>query len=189
LKKKNKVSPKHGNTNVLVYIVICSLLGSFSVACVKGVGLIIKQFFSNNSENPFNDALAYFIILSLILSVTTQINYLNKSLDVFNTSIVTPIYYVIFTSAVLTCNGILYKEWKGLDTTDIIGVIAGFGTIIIGIFLLHAFRNSTESTSFDIMRTKESTHADAEYRVLVNEDDEERRQIPTRSENYDNSPI
>ena len=26
----------------------------------------------------------------------------------------------------------MYKEWKGLDTTDVIGVIAGFGTIIIG---------------------------------------------------------
>ena len=84
-----KVSPKHGKTNVLVYITICSLLGSFSVACVKGqqvdtdflsvisflliksylgVGLIIKQFFSADSENPFEDALAYFIIVSLILS-------------------------------------------------------------------------------------------------------------------------
>ena len=31
-----KVAPKYGQTNVLVYIVICSLLGSFSVACVKG---------------------------------------------------------------------------------------------------------------------------------------------------------
>lgn len=176
-----KVSPKHGNTNVLVYIVICSLLGSFSVACVKGVGLIIKQFFAENLENPFSDALSYFIIVSLVLSVTTQINYLNKSLDVFNTSIVTPIYYVIFTSAVLTCNGILYKEWKGLDTTDVIGVIAGFGTIIIGIFLLHAFRNSKESTSFDIIRPKEATHADAEYKVLVNEEEDDKH--------YDNSPI
>ena len=41
-----------------------------------------------------------------------------------------------------------------------------------GIFLLHAFRNSSDSTSFEILRTKEPTHAEAEYQVLVNENDD-----------------
>ena len=39
-----KVAPKYGQTNVLVYIVICSLLGSFSVACVKGKLLYNDNF-------------------------------------------------------------------------------------------------------------------------------------------------
>jgi len=141
-----KVAPKYGQTNVLVYIVICSLLGSFSVACVKGVGLVIKQFFSTDAENPFKVPLTYFLIACLVMSVTTQINYLNKSLDIFNTSIVTPIYYVIFTTSVLTCSGVLYKEWLGMTALDIIGTLAGFGTIIIGIFLLHAFRTTPHIT-------------------------------------------
>ena len=67
-----------------------------------------------------------------MFSVATQINYLNKSLDIFNTSIVTPIYYVIFTTSVLTCSAILYREWVGMAPVDIIGTLAGFGTIIIG---------------------------------------------------------
>ncbi|XP_021483447.1 magnesium transporter NIPA3 isoform X3 [Meriones unguiculatus] len=74
--------------------------------------------------------------------VTTQINYLNKALDTFNTSLVTPIYYVFFTSMVVTCSAILFQEWYGMKAGDIIGTLSGFFTIINGIFLLHAFKNT-----------------------------------------------
>merc|ERR1719443_2695104 len=165
-----KVAPKHGTTNILIYIIICSLLGSFSVACVKGVSLVGKEFFDPDSPNPFTEPLTYFLIVCLVLSISTQINYLNKSLDIFNTSIVTPIYYVMFTTCVLTCSGVLYKEWLGMTALDIIGTLAGFGTIIIGIFLLHAFRNYEDTkTSFDIHRRRETQQPD-DYQVLINED-------------------
>ena len=36
------------------------------------------------------------------------------------------------TRQVLTCSGVLYQEWKGMQPTDVIGTLAGFGTIIIG---------------------------------------------------------
>lgn len=41
--------------------------------------------------------------------------YLNKSLDLFNTGIVTPVYYVMFTTLVLIASAILFKEWKHLS--------------------------------------------------------------------------
>jgi len=168
-----KVAPKKGTTNILVYIVICSLLGSFSVSCVKGVGLVGKEFFDPDLPNPFKEPLTYFLIVCLVFSVATQINYLNKSLDIFNTSIVTPIYYVIFTTAVLTCSAILYREWVGMAPVDIIGTLAGFGTIIIGIFLLHAFRNFDDSLNVSVKRqeTDENRPNSQQYSRLL--DDEE----------------
>ncbi len=42
-------------------------------------------------------------------------NYLNKALDSFNTGIVTPVYYVMFTTMVLIASGILFKEWQNLS--------------------------------------------------------------------------
>ncbi|KAF6078809.1 NIPA magnesium transporter 2 [Phyllostomus discolor] len=84
------------------------------------------------------------VIVSLILifvCVSTQINYLNRALDIFNTSLVTPIYYVFFTTSVLTCSAILFKEWQDMPADDIIGTLSGFCTIIVGIFLLHAFKD------------------------------------------------
>lgn len=38
-------APKYGQTNVLVYIIICSVVGSLSVMACKGIGLAIAQTF------------------------------------------------------------------------------------------------------------------------------------------------
>uniref|UniRef100_A0A4X2LJ45 NIPA magnesium transporter 2 n=1 Tax=Vombatus ursinus TaxID=29139 RepID=A0A4X2LJ45_VOMUR len=133
------IGPRHGQTNILVYITICSVIGAFSVSCVKGLGIAIKELFAG--KPVLRHPLSWILLLSLILCVSTQINYLNKALDIFNTSIVTPIYYVFFTTSVLTCSAILFKEWQNMPVDDIIGTLSGFLTIIVGIFLLHAFKD------------------------------------------------
>uniref|UniRef100_A0A452T3T5 NIPA like domain containing 1 n=2 Tax=Ursus TaxID=9639 RepID=A0A452T3T5_URSMA len=131
------VAPKKGQTNILVYISICSLIGAFSVSSVKGLGIAIKELLE--WKPVYKHPLVFVLLAVLVLSVTTQINYLNKALDTFNTSLVTPIYYVFFTSMVVTCSAILFQEWYGMKAGDIIGTLSGFFTIINGIFLLHAF--------------------------------------------------
>ncbi|XP_018584795.2 magnesium transporter NIPA2-like [Scleropages formosus] len=133
------LGPRHGQVNVLVYITICSVIGALSVSCVKGLGIAIKEGIAGKpvAGNP----LSWVLLISLVICVSTQINYLNKALDIFNTSLVTPIYYVYFTTSVLTCSAILFKEWEHMGPSDIIGTISGFATIIAGIFLLHAFKD------------------------------------------------
>ncbi|NWX85421.1 NIPA3 protein, partial [Nothoprocta pentlandii] len=133
------VAPKRGQTNILIYILICSLIGAFSVSSVKGLGIAIKQMLQG--KPVYRHPLVYILVGVLVLSVSTQINYLNKALDTFNTSLVTPVYYVCFTTTVVTCSIILFKEWNSMDPGDIIGTLSGFCTIIIGIFFLHAFKN------------------------------------------------
>ncbi|KAM6446357.1 magnesium transporter NIPA2 isoform 3-T6 [Liasis olivaceus] len=133
------VGPRHGQTNILVYITICSVIGALSVSCVKGLGIAIKELFAG--QPVLKHPLAWILLLSLIVCVSIQINYLNRALDIFNTSVVTPIYYVFFTTSVLTCSAILFKEWQHMAADDIIGTFSGFITIIVGIFLLHAFKD------------------------------------------------
>ncbi|KAG8453646.1 hypothetical protein GDO86_000325 [Hymenochirus boettgeri] len=139
------VAPNKGQTNILVYISICSVIGAFSVSSVKGLGIAIHEFIEG--KPVYIDPLFYILVMVLVMSVGTQINYLNKALDVFNTSMVTPIYYVFFTSMVVTCSVILFKEWNSMTASDMIGTLSGFLTIIIGIFLLHAFKNTNITLS------------------------------------------
>lgn len=54
---------------------------------------------------------------------------------------VTPIYYVFFTTFVILASSILYKEWSCLGASDIIGNVIGFLTTIIGIFQMQLFRD------------------------------------------------
>uniref|UniRef100_A0A8C4LTJ3 NIPA like domain containing 1 n=1 Tax=Equus asinus asinus TaxID=83772 RepID=A0A8C4LTJ3_EQUAS len=145
------VAPKKGQTNILVYISICSLIGAFSVSSVKGLGIAIKELLE--WKPVYKHPLVFVLLAVLVLSVTTQINYLNKALDTFNTSLVTPIYYVFFTSMVVTCSAILFQEWYGMKAGDVIGTLSGFFTIINGIFLLHAFKN-TDITWSELTSTK-----------------------------------
>ncbi|KAI1234719.1 hypothetical protein IHE44_0003095 [Lamprotornis superbus] len=131
--------PRYGQSNVLVYVLVCSAIGSLSVSCVKGLGIALKELFSG--KPVLKEPLAWVLLVCLVICISTQINYLNKALDIFNTSVVTPIYYVLFTTAVMMCSAILFKEWQHMVLDNIIGSISGFLTIVSGIFLLHAFRD------------------------------------------------
>nr|XP_035979587.1 magnesium transporter NIPA2-like [Halichoerus grypus] len=43
------VGPHHGQTNILVYITICSVIGVFSASCVKGLDIAIKELFAGKT--------------------------------------------------------------------------------------------------------------------------------------------
>jgi drug/metabolite transporter (DMT)-like permease len=146
------VSPEYGQTNILVYIAICSLIGSLSVMACKGLSIALKLTLSGNSQ--LQNPLAWFFALSVAVCIAVQMNYLNKSLDIFNTSLVTPLYYVMFTTLTIVASAILFHEWQQLTNGDIIGAICGFLTIVCGVFLLHAFKD----INFTIMDLIESTN-------------------------------
>ncbi|XP_062979403.1 magnesium transporter NIPA4 [Elgaria multicarinata webbii] len=133
------LAPRYGQTNILIYLTICSVIGAFSVSSVKGLGIAIKGLFAH--WPVLQHPLIWILVITLVASVTTQINYLNKALDIFNTSMVFPIYYVLFTTIVITTSVILFKEWVTMSVVDIIGTVCGFLTIILGVFLLHAFKD------------------------------------------------
>ncbi|XP_041864689.1 magnesium transporter NIPA4 isoform X3 [Melanotaenia boesemani] len=131
--------PRSGQSNILIYISICSLLGAFTVSSVKGLAIAINTVFSDLSvlSNP----LTWILLITLIVSIVTQVNYLNKSLDTFNTLLVYPIYYVLFTSVVLSTSIILFQEWKSMSAVDVITALGAFLVIVVGVAMLHLFRD------------------------------------------------
>ncbi|XP_033099892.1 magnesium transporter NIPA2-like isoform X2 [Anneissia japonica] len=150
-------APRYGHSNILIYVAICSVIGSLSVMACKGLGIGFKELFEGTNILP--DPLFWILAACLVIFITIQMHYLNKALDVFNTSVVTPIYYVFFTTSVLIASAILYQEWEKMGANNIIGSLAGFGTIIAAIFLLHAFKD-LDITLSDLPSTnKESSHA------------------------------
>ncbi|KAM9731886.1 magnesium transporter NIPA4 [Dama dama] len=139
------VAPRYGQRNILIYVIICSVIGAFSVSASKGLGITIKNFFQGLPV--VRHPLPYILSLMLALSISTQVNFLNRALDIFNTSLVFPIYYVFFTTTVMTSSIILFKEWYRMSAVDIVGTLCGFVTIILGVFMLHAFKDLDISQS------------------------------------------
>ena len=132
-------APRWGLTNPLIYITITGTIGSLTVMGCKGLGVALKQTMAG--ENQFTHWLTWFMLIGLAACITVQMNYLNKALDVYNTSVVTPILYVVFTTFVIVASAILFKEWGRLGGLDIAGNICGFLTIVSGIFLLQGFKD------------------------------------------------
>ncbi len=82
------VAPKHGQTQPLVYISICSLAGSVSVMAVKGFGVAVKLTFAGN--NQLWRAGTWIFAATVVGCIAVQMNYFNKALDVFPTTVVNP---------------------------------------------------------------------------------------------------
>ncbi|BBN08900.1 magnesium transporter [Marchantia polymorpha subsp. ruderalis] len=137
--------PRCGHTHVMVYVGICSLMGSLSVMSVKALGIALKLTFQGDNQLVYPQTSVFAMVVATC--VLTQMNYLNKALDTFNTAVVSPIYYVMFTSLTILASAIMFKDWDHQTPTQIITEMCGFVTILSGTFLLHATKDITDSSS------------------------------------------
>lgn len=71
-----RVAPTHGTRNPLVYISICSLVGSISVMAVKGFGVALKLTFAGNNQLWRPGTWVFAIVVAGCIGV--QMNYFNK---------------------------------------------------------------------------------------------------------------
>ncbi|CAN6554657.1 unnamed protein product [Malus baccata var. baccata] len=88
--------PQYGQTNILVYLGICSLMGSLTVVSIKAIGIAIKLTLEGVSQIAYPQT--WFFLTVAIICIVTQLNYLNKvSIDLLilapsSKTIVTSIY-------------------------------------------------------------------------------------------------
>ncbi|KAI7757197.1 hypothetical protein M8C21_017195 [Ambrosia artemisiifolia] len=122
-------------THLVIYVGICSLMGSLTVMCVKAVGIAMKLSFSGS--NQFIYFQTWFFTVLLFGFILLQLNYLNRALDTFNTAVISPVYYVMFTSFTILASMIMFKNWDHQNASQIISELSGFVTIFSGTFLLH----------------------------------------------------
>jgi hypothetical protein len=79
-----RVAPRYGKQNPLIYLSICSTVGSVSVMSVKAFGIAVKLTFAGN--NQFSHPSTYVFIILTTVCILTQMNYFNKALSQFPTS-------------------------------------------------------------------------------------------------------
>lgn len=68
---------------------------------------------------------------------------IQKALNIFNAALVTPTYYVYFTSTTIISSAILFRGFKGTPTS-IITVVLGFLTICSGVVLLQLSKSAKD---------------------------------------------
>jgi magnesium transporter len=137
-----KVAPVYGKKNPLIYISICSTVGSISVMSVKAFGIALKLTIAGN--NQFTHPSTWVFAIITVVCILTQMNYFNKALSQFSTSIVNPLYYVTFTTATLCASFILFRGFNTSDAINTLSLLCGFLVIFTGVYLLNLSRGDPE---------------------------------------------
>lgn len=153
------VGPRYGKKSMLVYLSICSLIGGLSVVATQGLGAAVVAQASGKPQ--FNQWFLYVLLAFVITTLVTEIIFLNvsylvpetevkrlrefpqKALNIFNAALVTPTYYVFFTSATIVTSAILFQGFKGTPTS-IATVIMGFLQICAGVVLLQLSKSAKD---------------------------------------------
>ncbi|XP_043934454.1 magnesium transporter NIPA1-like [Protopterus annectens] len=135
------IAPAYGPANIMVYISICSLLGSFTVPSSKGIGLAAQNAFSGSESSERAWYLFLALLTVLTCSILIQFKYINKALQHFDSSVFAATYYVVFTILVLLASAILFREWNKVGIIDCLGMLCGFTTVSVGIILIQVFKN------------------------------------------------
>ncbi|KAJ3559006.1 hypothetical protein NPX13_g9602 [Xylaria arbuscula] len=133
--------PRYGKKNMFTYISICSWIGALSVVATQGLGAaIVAQI---GGESQFNHWFLYVLFVFIIGTLVTEIIYLNKALNIFNAAMVTPTYYVYFTSTTIITSAVLFRGFKG-TAVQIITVVFGFLVICSGVVLLQLSKSAKD---------------------------------------------
>ncbi|KAK3368115.1 magnesium transporter NIPA-domain-containing protein [Podospora didyma] len=154
-----KVAPIYGRRNPLVYLSICSTVGSISVMSVKAFGMALKLTFAGNNQFGYPSTYVFMIITAVC--ILTQMNYFNKALSQFPTNMqarcllyvltvrnsVNPLYYVTFTTFTLCASFILFSGFNTTDTVTTLSLICGFLVTFTGVYLLNLSRHDPNGTS------------------------------------------
>ncbi|KAK5654119.1 hypothetical protein OQA88_7550 [Cercophora sp. LCS_1] len=139
-----KVAPVHGKKNPLIYLSICSTVGSVSVMAVKAFGIALKLTFAGH--NQFSHPSTYVFMIVTAVCILTQMNYFNKALSQFPTNIVNPLYYVTFTTATLCASFILFSGFNTTDVVNTLSLLCGFLVTFTGVYLLNLSRHDPNGT-------------------------------------------
>ncbi|KAG6466658.1 hypothetical protein ZIOFF_075538 [Zingiber officinale] len=150
-------APRVGQTNILVYLGICSAIGSLTVMSIKAIGIAIKLTLDGINQAGYFQTWVFAMLA--ISCIVIQLNYLNKVAtlrcfstffflaDTFNTAVVSPVYYAMFTILTILASAIMFKDWSGQSASNIASEICGLITVISGTTVLHSTRDPDPPSS------------------------------------------
>ncbi|KAK1227283.1 hypothetical protein PQX77_009700 [Marasmius sp. AFHP31] len=149
--------PRYGQLNPVVYISVCSIVGSIGVMAMKAFGIAVKLTFSGSNQFVYPSTWAMAIVGGGCILM--QMAYLNKALDRFSVNIVNLIYYVFFTTSTISASVILFQGFNTTDVTDIISLFAGFAVILLGVYVLNLSRNNTNPSNIGQQSHSQARHS------------------------------
>ncbi|CDZ96232.1 Uncharacterized conserved protein [Phaffia rhodozyma] len=117
---------------LLIDVGLCALLGGFTVLSTKAVSSLLSTLWLD----VFSKWIFYPILAVLIVTCIGQLRYLNKALQRFDSKVVVPTQFCLFSTSAIVGSSILFRDFDDVSLSRSIIFILGLLITFLGVYLL-----------------------------------------------------
>ncbi|GAA5876915.1 hypothetical protein JCM1840_002702 [Sporobolomyces johnsonii] len=121
-----------GDRFVLIDLSLCALAGAFTVLSTKALSSFLNLMFLDT----FRHFITYPVVFVLATTALLQVNFVNKSLQRFESRRVIPTQYMTFALSSIIGSAILYRDFEGVPLPSFINFCFGCFISAGGVYLL-----------------------------------------------------
>lgn len=152
---------EYGRRFVIVDVGLCAIFGGYSSFCCEkrlngGTGGFtvlstkgISTILTIEWIDMFTEWITYPVIVVLVATGIGQIRYLNRALKRFDSKVVIPINFVLFTLSAIIGSAILYGDFKKANFHRMLTFLYGCAATFLGVFII-AWSPSTDHPDTDV---------------------------------------
>ncbi|KXL43264.1 hypothetical protein M433DRAFT_70599, partial [Acidomyces richmondensis BFW] len=129
-------SNKFGDKSVLIDVGLVGLYGGYTALSTKGIASLL----SNTIWRVVTFPISYLLLVVLVFTAVMQIKYINRALQRFDSTVVIPTQFVIFTLSVIIGSAILYRDFEREAAGDAAKFIGGCALTFLGVFAITSGR-------------------------------------------------
>ncbi|TFK76067.1 DUF803-domain-containing protein [Pluteus cervinus] len=121
-----------GKHHVFVDVGLCAIFGGFTVLSTKAISTLLTMEWIE----MFTQWITYPTLAVLISTGIGQVHYLNRALMKFDSKVVIPIQFVLFTLSAIIGSAILYGDFQKAEFHQIVTFLYGCAATFAGVFII-----------------------------------------------------
>lgn len=148
-------SNKYGEKSILIDLGVVGLFGGYTALATKGAASLV----SDKLWRALTFPITYVCVLILVGSALSQIRYINRALQRFDSTQVIPTQFVLFTISVIVGSAVLYRDFESATAQRVGKFIGGCFLTFLGVYFITSKRapddtdeNSSSASSPERMR-------------------------------------
>jgi hypothetical protein len=110
------------------------MYATWTVLLIKSLGELVKETF--RGENQLTRYQTYLLLLGAVVSMPSQIRYLNAGLRHFESLFIIPVFYVFWVFGSITMGGLYFDEFRDFLPWHYGAFAAGVVTNALGVVVL-----------------------------------------------------
>ncbi|KAF7193741.1 NIPA-like protein 2 [Pseudocercospora fuligena] len=165
------LSNKFGEKTILIDLGLVALFGGYTALSTKGVASLLTYSIWRVVTFP----ITYLLLAVLIGTAVMQIKYVNRALQRFNSTMVIPTQFVLFTISVILGSAVLYRDFEREQTDDAIKFVAGCAMTFFGVWCITSGRKRNQDGDVDDDEDDAISLADEENAEVRERDGSERQ--------------